>query len=158
MKMFFLRWLCTTLAVAVAAWITGIRFEGFGSLLGAALLLGLVNAFIRPVLMLLSLPFIVATLGVFILVVNALLFWLVSALVPGFAVSGFWQAFFAALITGFVNWLLSAFFAGGSGRTVSVRHRVYGMEGGHASQSSHVPPPLSDASGKTIDIDIERRP
>lgn len=110
MKAFVLRWLCTTVAVAVAAHLTGVTYSGFGALLIMALLLGLVNAFIRPVLLLLSLPFIVITLGFFILIVNTLLFWLVSALVPGFAVSGFWQAFFAALIVSFVNWVLSSVF------------------------------------------------
>jgi putative membrane protein len=110
MKLFIIRWLCTTLAVAVAAWITGINYASPASLFAVALLLGLLNAFIRPILLLLSLPFIVVTLGFFILIVNTLLFWFVSELVPGFAVSGFWQAFFAALIVSVVNWALSSVF------------------------------------------------
>lgn len=110
MKSFVIRWLCTTIAVAVAAQLTGVTYSGFGALLVMALLLGLVNAFIRPLLLLLSLPFIVVTLGFFILIVNTLVFWFVSGLVPGFAVSGFWQAFFAALIVSIVNWLLSSIF------------------------------------------------
>ena len=110
MEAFVIRWLCSTLAVAVAAWMTGISYTGAWTLFAVALLLGLVNAFVRPVLMLLGLPFIVVTLGFAILILNALLFWMVSGLVPDFKVSGFGQAFFAALIVSVVNWVLSLFF------------------------------------------------
>jgi len=116
MKPFVIRWLCTTVAVAVAAWMTGIEFTSSVALFVVALLLGLVNAFIRPVLLLLGLPFIVVTLGFGILVLNALLFWMVSGFVPDFKVSGFWQAFFAALIVSIVNWTLSLFFQTDDGR------------------------------------------
>ena len=116
MKAFVIRWLCTTLAVAVAAWMTGISYTGAWTLFAVALLLGLVNAFVRPVLMLLGLPFIVVTLGFAILILNALLFWMVSGLVPDFKVSGFGQAFFAALIVSVVNWVLSLFFRTSDGR------------------------------------------
>jgi len=122
MKPFLTRWLCTTIAVAVASWITGVHFAGWGSLAGTALLLGLANAFLRPVLMLLSLPFIVLTLGFFILIVNALLFWAVSGVVPGVKVEGFWQAFFAALVVSLVNWFLSLFFKGSDGRYHLISH------------------------------------
>jgi putative membrane protein len=116
MKSFILRWLCTTAAVAVAAWMTGISYSGVWTLFAVALLLGFVNAFVRPVLLLLGLPFVVVTLGFAILVVNALLFWMVSGLVPDFKVSGFGQAFFAALIVSVVNWVLSLFFKTSDGR------------------------------------------
>jgi putative membrane protein len=122
MKAFIIRWLCTTVAVAVAAWITGISYSSAGSLLAVALLLGLVNAFVRPVLLILSFPFIIVTLGFFILLVNTLLFWMVSGLVPGFAVSGFWQAFFAALIVSVVNWALSLIFRTSDGRYHLITH------------------------------------
>ncbi|MEQ1859169.1 MAG: phage holin family protein [Chthoniobacteraceae bacterium] len=122
MKAFVIRWLCTTLAVAVAAWITGIPYDSAASLFGVALLLGLVNAFIRPVLLLLSLPFIVVTLGFFILIVNTLLFWFVSGLVPGISVSGFWQAFFAAFIVTVVNWALSSVFRTSEGEVRFITH------------------------------------
>lgn len=124
MRPFLLRWFCTTLAVAVAAHITGIRYTSLGSLVGAALLLGIVNALVRPVLLLLSLPFIVATLGLFILVVNALLFWMVGRIVPGFPVEGFWQAFFSAIIVSIVNWALSAFFKTSSGEYHLISHHT----------------------------------
>ncbi len=110
MKAFLTRWLITTIAVAIAAQLTGMTYESLGSLAVVALLLGIVNALVRPVLLLLSLPFIILSLGFFILVVNALLMWLVGNLVPGFHVGGFSHAFFGALIVSIVNWSLSAFF------------------------------------------------
>jgi putative membrane protein len=122
MKAFIIRWLCTTLAVAVAAWITGAHYTETWQLFAVALLLGLVNAFIRPVLLLLSLPFIIVTLGFFILIVNTLLFWMVSNLVPGFEVHGFWQAFFAAIIVSIVNWALSSVFQTSDGKFRIITH------------------------------------
>ena len=74
-----------------------------------ALFLGIINAFVRPVLLLLSLPFIVVTLGFFILVVNTLTFWLAGGLVPGFHVDGFWNAFFGSIVVSIVSWALSCF-------------------------------------------------
>lgn len=124
MRPFLLRWIVTTIAVAVAAQITGMRFDTPGALIGAALLLGIVNALVRPVLLLLSLPFIVVTLGFFILVVNALLMWLVGSIVPGFHVDGFWQAFFGALIVSIVNWSLSSFFKASDGRYYAITHHT----------------------------------
>jgi putative membrane protein len=126
MKPFIIRWLCTTAAVAVAAWMTGISYSGAASLFAVSLLLGLVNAFVRPALLLLGLPFIVVTLGFAILVLNGLLFWMVSGLVPDFKVSGFWQAFFAALIVSFVNWILSLFFKASDGEYHLITH--HGVE------------------------------
>lgn len=122
MKAFIIRWLCTTVAVAVASWITGAHYSEPWQLFAVALLLGFVNAFIRPVLLLLSLPFIIVTLGFFILIVNTLLFWFVSNLVPGFEVSGFWQAFFAAIIVSIVNWALSSIFQTSDGKFHVITH------------------------------------
>src|SRR5436189_4732410 len=109
MKAFIIRWLCTTLAVAVAAWITGAHYTEAWQLFAVALLLGFVNAFVRPVLLLLSLPFIIVTLGFFILIVNTLIFWLAGGLVPGFHVDGFWNAFFGSIVVSIVSWALSGF-------------------------------------------------
>jgi putative membrane protein len=141
MKPFIIRWLCTTVAVGVAAWITGINYSGAASLFAVSLLLGLVNAFVRPVLILLGLPFIVVTLGFAILVLNALLFWMVSGLVPDFKVSGFWQAFFAALIVSVVNWGLSLVFKTSDGRYHLITH--------HGGEKL--------VSGRVIEIDSEPR-
>jgi putative membrane protein len=117
MKSFLIRWLVTTLAVAVASkLIPGIHTEGWGSLVCMALFLGVINAFIRPVLLLLSLPFIVVTLGFFILIVNTLTFWLAGGLVPGFHVEGFWNAFFGSIVVSIVSWAFSGFVRGSDGQ------------------------------------------
>ncbi len=115
MKPFLIRWLVTTIAVAAAAQLPGIHTEGWVPLVFMALFLGIINAFIRPVLLLLSLPFIVVTLGFFILVVNTLTFWLAGGLVPGFHVAGFWNAFFGSIVVSLVSWTLSGFVRGPDG-------------------------------------------
>ena len=88
----------------------GIRVSSFGTALIAALVLGLVNAVVRPLLVLLTLPITVLTLGLFILVINALLFWMVGGMLRGFEVAGFWAAFWGALaysvISTLVSWLI----------------------------------------------------
>lgn len=124
MKPFLIRWMVTTIAVAVATQLTGMEVSGWGPLLGASLLLGIVNALLRPLLLLLSLPLIVFTLGFFILVVNALMLWMVGWLVPGFEVSGFWNAFFGAIFVSIVSWALSAFFRGSDGQVHVITHHM----------------------------------
>ena len=116
MKPFLIRWFCTTLAVGVAVALTGMRVDGWASLLTMALLLGMLNAFVRPLLLLLSLPFVIVTLGFFILILNALVLWFAGSLVPGFHVDGFWNAFFGAIIVSIMSWVLSAFFKGSDGK------------------------------------------
>src|SRR6266852_4075383 len=123
MRHFVFRWIVTAFAVFVAAPIVGIDYgSSLGCLLGASLLLGIVNAFIRPILLLLSLPLILVTLGVFILIINALMLKFVGAIVPCFEVPGFWSAFFGAIIISLVSWLLSAFFRGSDGRVHVLTH------------------------------------
>jgi putative membrane protein len=123
MKHFIFRWAITTVAVFVAAPIVGINYGNrLDCLLGASLLLGIVNAFIRPVLLLLSLPLILVTLGVFILVINALMLKFVGEIVSCFEVPGFWRAFFGAVIISIVSWILSAFFRGSDGRVHVLTH------------------------------------
>ena len=102
-------WLLNALALmAVAYLVPSISVSSFWAALIAALVLGLVNAVIRPILILLTLPATVLTLGLFILVLNGLLFWLVGAFVEGFVVGGFWAGFFGAILFSIVSWLLSA--------------------------------------------------
>ncbi len=84
-----------------------IRVDGFLAALVAAFLLGVVNTIIRPVLILLTFPLTVVTLGLFLLVVNGLMLWLVSALVRGFHVSGFWGAVLGSILISIVSWILS---------------------------------------------------
>ena len=88
-----------------SAIVPGIEVEGWLTLLLAGLLLGLVNAFVRPVVTILTLPLTLLTLGLFLLVVNAAMIGLVAWLLPGFGVSGFWPAVFAAVVTGAVSWV-----------------------------------------------------
>lgn len=124
---FFLRWFVTAVAVFVAAWIVpGIDYTSFTALAFASLLLGIVNALVRPVLLILCLPLILVTMGLFILVLNALLLWFVAGLLPGstFTVSGFGSAFWGGLVISLVSWLLSAFFRGSDGRIYPLTHHT----------------------------------
>jgi putative membrane protein len=94
-----LRWVVNAVLLLLIPYIVpGIEMKNFGTALVAALVLAFVNALIKPILILLTLPINLLTLGLFILVINALMFWLVSAIVKGFYISGFWPAFFAALV------------------------------------------------------------
>lgn len=100
-----IRLVISTLAVFVAAYILpGIRLEsGFTTALIVAVVLGLVNAFIRPILLILTIPLNILTLGLFTFVIMALMVLLVSAIVPGFTVDGFWWAMAFALVFSLIN-------------------------------------------------------
>lgn len=101
-------WLINTVALLALPYLmTSIRISGFWTALIAALVLGLVNALIRPIFVLLTLPVTVLTLGIFILVINGLLFWLVSKMVDGFYVSSFGAAIGGALLYSIISWALS---------------------------------------------------
>ena len=86
-----------------------IKVDGFWAALIAALLLGIVNAIIRPILVLLTLPITILTLGLFLLVINGLMLWLVSVFVKGFQVNGFWGAVLGSILISIVSWILSRF-------------------------------------------------
>ena len=102
-------WLINALAlVAVAYLMPSIQVSSFGAALVAALVLGLVNAVVRPVLVLLTLPVTILTLGLFIFVLNGLLFWMVASWLEGFHVAGFWAGVLGAIVFSLVSWLLSA--------------------------------------------------
>ena len=95
---FLVQWALTSLSLWVASYIfCGLRFADGGSLLIAALLLGFANAIVKPLLILFTLPLTVLTMGLFLLVINALVLMLVSSLVSGFTISSFWTAFFASI-------------------------------------------------------------
>ncbi len=107
-------WGTLTLALWVASQIfQGISFADKSSLLVAALLLGFANAVIKPLLILLTLPFTLITFGLFILVINALMVLLVAAMVRGFRVSGFWTAFFASIFVSVFSFVSGYFLSGG---------------------------------------------
>ena len=132
MRHFVFRWAITTVAVMVAAFvIDGIRYDSVSALLSAALLLGILNAFLRPILLLLMAPLIILTLGLFIFVVNALMLLLVNDLVHGFHVDHFGSAFWGAILISVVSWILSAFFRGTDGRVHPLTHhtRIRQIEG-----------------------------
>ena len=102
--------------IVVAYVVPGIHVNGLVGALIAAIVLGAVNAVLRPILFVLSLPLEVLTLGLFTLVINALLFWLVGALHVGLTVDGFWPAFWGAIVMSIVSWLLSLFTRGAEER------------------------------------------
>jgi putative membrane protein len=105
---FLLQWLVSGLAIIITAYLLpGVQLTGVFAALVTALILGLINAFIRPVLLLLTLPLNILTLGLFTLVVNALLILLAAAIVPGFLVQGFWWAFLFGLVLAIINFTLS---------------------------------------------------
>jgi putative membrane protein len=111
-----LLWVLNAVALlAVTYLLPSIQVAGFGSALIAALVLGLINTLVRPVLALLTLPITLLTLGIFYLVLNGLLFWLAGALLPGFEVAGFWAAVFGAILYGVIAWGLSALVPGKKG-------------------------------------------
>jgi len=122
-RQFVFRWVATTVAVMVSSSIIrGIRYDTVAALIGASLLLGILNAFVRPFLLILSAPVILLTLGLFILVLNGLLLLLVPSVVVGFHVHSFWSAFWGAIVISIVSWLLSALFRGSDGRVHVLTH------------------------------------
>jgi putative membrane protein len=109
MLQLLIRWLISALALLALPYLfDSIHINGLYTALIVALLLGLVNAVIRPVLVLLTLPVTILTLGLFILVINGLLFWLVASFVDGFVVGGFWPAFFGAIVYSIISWAASS--------------------------------------------------
>jgi len=110
MNGFLLRLLITATGLWLASvFVPGVSISGVWTLLFAALWLGIVNAVIRPIALVLTFPFTLITLGLFILVVNAGMFALVAALLDGFHLSGFWSALTGALVVSITSWLASAF-------------------------------------------------
>jgi putative membrane protein len=111
---FLLHWGVTSLSLWVASYVfSGIRFADTSALIVSALLLGFANAIVRPLLVVLTLPLTVVTLGFFLLVINALMLLLVSFLVDGFTISGFWTAFFASMFIAVLSFVIGGILAGG---------------------------------------------
>ena len=107
---FLIRAVVNALAIWLATEIVpGIEAGSVTTVVVAALVLGLVNAIVRPVLLVLTLPLTLVTLGLFLFVLNALCLWLWSAIVPGFEVRGFWPAFWGALIVSALSWVVNGF-------------------------------------------------
>lgn len=141
LKSFIQRWVITTLAVLVAANVLqGIHYDNSQGLIIATLLLGLLNAFVRPIMMLLSLPLLVLTLGLFTLVINALLLYFVGQM-KDFHVDSFGAAFKGALIISLVSIVLNSLTGTGSSRVRFQR-----------GQAAPPPPPRKDDDGPVIDV------
>jgi putative membrane protein len=140
MLSFLKRWLITTVSVWLAAHIVpGIHYTTPGLFL-AALLLGLLNAFVRPVMVVLSLPLVIVTLGLFMLVINALLLWSVGSILNGFRVDGFGAAFWGSLIISITSLMLNLL-------TKSGDSRVEFRTGKPPTR-----PPPKDGDGPVIDV------
>ena len=101
-------WILNAVALLAVAYLyPGVQVQDWKAAAIAALVLSLVNTLVKPVLVILTLPVTILTLGLFLLVLNALLFWAVASLVPGFHVSGFWAALLGAILYSVIGWLLS---------------------------------------------------
>jgi len=141
-KRFVQGWAINTLAVALAALVLrGIDYRTAQDLLLAALLLGILNTFVRPLLLRLALPLLILTLGLFMLVINALLLMLVGQLVPGFQVASFGWALAGAAVIGFVSLVLNLI-TGLSGARFQM----------HQTKPPTRPPRHDDDSGPVIDV------
>ena len=139
MKSFWQRWFVTTLGVLVAANVVdGIRSDSIPGLLVASFILGIFNALLRPVMLFLSLPLLILSLGLFVLVINAILFYLVGWLVTSLHVASFWAAFKAGVVVSIVSFFASFFI----GKKDSIAE----------SKNPGPPPRTSGGSGPVIDI------
>ena len=106
----FIRWLILTFSIIVTSYLLdGIHVSGFISAFLAAAILSILNAVFRPILLILTLPINILSLGFFTFVINALMLLIASGVIPGFNVSGFWSAVFGSLLISIVSWALTAF-------------------------------------------------
>ena len=119
------RWLALTLAIIVTAYLVGgIQVSGFWSALFAAAVLGILNAFFRPIILILTLPINILTMGLFTFVINALLLMMASGIISGFHVAGFWSAVFGALLISVVSWLINGFIGErGTVEYINLKHK-----------------------------------
>jgi len=104
------RWLISTVSILITAYLMdGIHVSGFFTALFAAAILGILNAFFRPLMFIITLPITVITLGLFTFVINAVLLMMVAAVISGFDIAGFWSALFGSLLISLVSWLITSF-------------------------------------------------
>ena len=135
------RWAILTIAVWVASAVHAVSYDDWQSLLVAALILGILNAFVKPLLSLVTIPLVILTFGVFLIIINATLLWLTSRLVPGFHVSGFWAAVGGSLVIS----IISVFLGYPRGR----RRVVITRPGPPPAADQRPPPP---GKGRIIDV------
>ncbi|MDX1707525.1 MAG: phage holin family protein [Desulfobacterales bacterium] len=119
-----IRWLTTTAAIVATAYLLdGIQVSGFFSAVFAAAVLGILNAVLRPLALLLTLPINILSLGLFTFIINALMLKMASGIIPGFGVYGFWTAIFGSLLISFISWLLNSFVSEqGTVTSIHVQH------------------------------------
>lgn len=120
-----IRWLTLTFAIIVTAYLVGgIEVSGFWSALFAAGILGILNAFFRPIILILTLPINILTMGLFTFVINAVLLKMASGVISGFNVEGFWPAVFGSLLISVVSWLINSFISErGTVEYIDLKHR-----------------------------------
>ncbi len=120
-----LRWLTLTGAIVLASYLLeGIHISGFMSAIGAAAILGILNAFFRPIALLLTLPINILSLGLFTFVVNAVMLKMASGVISGFDVEGFWTSVFGALIISLVSWGLNTYISeNGQVNVIDLKHK-----------------------------------
>jgi putative membrane protein len=125
MRGIVVRWLFLTFAIFMAAYlIDGIRISGLPSAILAAAVLGVLNAFLRPILLLLTLPLNILTLGLFTFAINAILLMMASGVISGFDVDGFGAALLGALLISAVSWLLTSFISErGTVQYIDLKHK-----------------------------------
>lgn len=125
MKGVFVRWLTLTVAIIVASYLLdGIHVSGFFSAFFAAAVLGILNAFFRPIAIILTLPLNILSLGFFTFVINAIMLMMASGVIPGFEVYGFWSAVFGSFLISVVSWLLNSFISEqGEVEYIDLKHR-----------------------------------
>lgn len=117
LRSFLKRWIITTFAVVVVAWIMpGVKYDSPVDLFAASLVLGVLNAFLKPILTLIALPVVVLLMGIPILFINALVFSVVGWVVPGFHVATFWAAFWAGVLVSIISILVNLSLGGGKSR------------------------------------------
>ena len=111
MTKYIIKWIATSLAVFMVPYlVSGVQVKGFGTALCVSLVLGLLNMLVRPILFFITLPITIVTLGLFTLVLNALMIQLSAHFVTGFSVNGFAAAFWSSLLISFISWVLQLSF------------------------------------------------
>lgn len=120
-----IRWLTATVAIVATAYLLdGIHVSGFFPAVFAAAVLGILNAVLRPIALLLTLPINILSLGLFTFIINALMLKMASGIIPGFGVYGFWTAIFGSLLISFISWLLNSFISDqGKVASIHVQHQ-----------------------------------
>jgi putative membrane protein len=125
MRGFLIRWLVLGISISLAAFfLDGIHVSGIPAVLGAAAMLGLLNAIFRPLALIITLPINILSLGLFTFVINAAMLKMASSLIPGFDVQGFWTAVFGALFISLVSFFITLFISDrGQVEIIELHHR-----------------------------------